>query len=104
MLVVHIQIHENITLNDVLNTGKDLYKIKEFYDNYTKPNENRNYKIYCIKYEEIFDKQDELSKLLGIGELNLVNKSNRKNTNTKLNEIYSDLIDIMNKNNFITIN
>ena len=40
-----------------------------------KPNKNRNYKIYCVKYEDIFDKQDELSSLLGVGKLNMVNKS-----------------------------
>lgn len=63
----HIQCDINIKLEDVLSTGEDLYKIREFYDNYVKPNEKRNYKIYCVKYEDIFSKQDELSKLLNIG-------------------------------------
>lgn len=99
----HIQIDRSIKLKDVLDSKKDLYKIREFYDNYTKPNEKRNYKIYCVKYEDIFDKQDELSKLLGIGKLNMVNKSSRKNSNKKLDNIYSDLIAEMNKNEFITI-
>ena len=79
-----------------------MYKIREFYDNYTTPNEKRNYKIYCVKYEDIFDKQDELSKLLGIGKLNLVNQSNRLN-DKRLDEIYADLIDIMNKNESIMV-
>jgi len=99
----HIQTDRNIKLNDVLTTEKDLYKIKEFYDNYTKINKNRNYKIYCIKYEDIFNKQNELSNLLNIGELNLVNKSSRKVPFSKLNIIYEDLINIMNKNKFIMI-
>lgn len=99
----HVQIDESIKLKDVLDSKKDLYKIREFYDNYTKPNEKRNYKIYCIKYEDIFDKQDELSKLLEIGKLNIVNKSNRKNSNKELDNIYSDLIAEMDKNKFITI-
>jgi hypothetical protein len=99
----HIQIDRKIKLEDVLNRGEDLYKIREFYDNYTKPNEKRNYKIYCVKYEDIFNKQDELSNLLDIGKLNLVNKSTRKNSNEKLDNIYADLIDEMNKNNFIII-
>ena len=97
----HVQTDPSIKLKDVLDSKKDLYKIREFYDNYTKPNEKRNYKIYCVKYEDIFDKQDELIKLLGIGKLNLVNKSSRKNTNKELDKIYSDLIDEMNKNEFI---
>jgi len=98
----HIQSDKNIELQDVLSKGEDLYKIREFYDNYMKPNK-KNYKIYCVKYEDIFSKQNELSKLLDIGELNIVNTSCRKNSNEKLDEIYADLIDEMNKNNFITI-
>ena len=99
----NIQTNESIKLNDVLKTKKDLYKIREFYDNYTKPNEKRKYKIYCVKYEDIFDKQDELSKLLGIGKLNIVNESSRKNGNKELENIYSDLIAEMDKNEFIII-
>jgi len=98
----HVQIDKSIKLKDVLDSKKDLYKIREFYDNYTKPNEKRKYKIYCVKYEDIFDKQDELSKLLGIGKLNMVNKSSRK-SNKKLDNIYGDLIAEMNKNKFIII-
>lgn len=99
----HVQIDKSIKLKDVLNLKKDLYKIREFYDNYAKQNEKRNYKIYCVKYEDIFDKQDELSKLLGIGKLNIVNKSSRKISNEKLDNIYAALIDEMNKNKFILI-
>lgn len=99
----HIQVDSKIKLEDVLNTGKDLYKIREFHENYTKPNEKRNYKIYCVKYEDIFNKQDELSNLLKIGKLNLVNKSSRKNSNKQLDNIYADLICEMNKNKFIMI-
>ena len=98
----HIQIDENIQLQEVLDTGKDLYKIREFYDNYTNPSKKRNYRIYCVKYEDIFDKQDKLSKLFGIGKLNLVNHSTRT-SNERLNEIYADLIERMNKNNWIII-
>tara|TARA_Y100000992_G_scaffold123281_1_gene80743 strand:- start:2861 stop:3448 length:588 start_codon:yes stop_codon:yes gene_type:complete len=99
----HIQIDKSIELKDVLDSKKDLYKIREFYDNYTKPNEKRNYKIYCVKYEDIFDKQNELSKLLGVRKLNMVDKSSRKNSNKELDNIYDDLIDEMNKNEFIMI-
>lgn len=100
----HIQIDKTIKLNDVLTSGKDLYKIREFYENYTKENKNRNYKIYCVKYEDIFNKQDELSNLLGIGKFNLSNKSKRKNSNNDLDKIYCDLIGEMKKNEFIIIN
>jgi len=103
----HIQTDKNIKLSDVLNKSSDLYGINEFYNNYTQPNENRNYKIYSIKYEKLFEKQGRLSKLLGIGSLNLVKKeTNRKidyEQNCKLNEIYKDLINKMNKNKFVMI-
>lgn len=99
----HIQTNWKIKLTDVLKSKKDLYKIREFYENYTKPNEKRNYKIYCVKYEDIFEKQDELSKLLGVGKLNLVNKSKRKKTHKEIDEIYCDLIDEMKNNKFIMI-
>tara|TARA_Y100000992_G_scaffold301836_1_gene273806 strand:+ start:396 stop:992 length:597 start_codon:yes stop_codon:yes gene_type:complete len=102
--LINVQTDKSIKLKHVLDSKKDLYKIKEFYDNYTKPNEKRNYKIYCVKYEDIFDKQDELSKLLGIGKLNLINKSSVKDSNKELDIIYEDLINEMNKNDFITIN
>jgi len=99
----HIQTNNSIKLDQVLSSKKDLYKIREFYDNYVKVNKNRNYKIYCIKYEDIFDKQDELSNLFGIGKLNLVNKSKRKESNEELDQIYADLIDEMRRNDFIVI-
>ena len=69
-----MQINKSIKLKDILDSKKDLYKIREFYDNYTKPNKKRNYKIYSVKYEDIFNKKDELSKLLGIEKLDIVNK------------------------------
>jgi len=102
--LTHIQCEPDIKLQDVYDSGIDLYGIREFYDNYTKYNENRNYKIFSVKYEEIFDKQDELCKMLGIDKLNLVNLSTRTKSDTRLDEIYADLIDIMNKNPFIMIN
>ena len=98
----HIQAPNNSNLDNILNTGKDLVKIKEFYNNYTRVNQKRNYKIYCVKYEDIFCKQDELSNLLGIGKLNLVNKSTSK-SHEKLDIIYSNLIKEMEDNEFIMI-
>ena len=99
----HIQIDKSIKLKDVLDSKKDLYKVREFYDNYVKPNKKRNYKIFCVKYEDIFDKQDELSELLGIGKLNMINKSCRKDSIKELDYIYNDLINEMKNNDFITI-
>jgi hypothetical protein len=80
----HIQCDKNIKINDVLNTKLDLYGIEEFFDNYTKKN-NRNYKIYCIKYEEIWNNMKILNKTLNIPDnVNLYPK--KIETNRKYNK------------------
>jgi hypothetical protein len=101
----HIQTNRKTTIDEVIKTSKDLYGIEEFYNNYTRPG-NRNYKIYSIKYEDIFDKQDELSNLLGIDVLGLEkNETERIHKDyDKLLEIYKDLIETMKKNDFIMVN
>ena len=106
--LANIQGNENnkTTIEDVMTEMKDLYGIKQFYKNYTRRNERRNYRILCVKYEDIFEKQNELSRYLGAGKLNLVRKETRRNEpeiTDKLNFIYKDLIDEMNKNSFISI-
>lgn len=107
--LINIQL-ENIdtTIVDVCKSKKDLFKIKEFYNNYMTKNSNRNYKILGIKYEELFDKQDLLSNFLNIGPLNLVKhetkRFNPEKINKRLNKIYNKLILKMEKNDFITIN
>ncbi len=104
----NVQTKRETTIDDVINSSSDLYGIKEFYNNYVKKNNNRNYKIYCVKYEDIFEKQNELSELLGIENLNLVKKETERSEleekyYDKLYPIYSDLIEEMDKNDFITI-
>lgn len=101
----HIQTNRNTTIQDVVDSSKDLYGVKEFYGNYTQPG-NRNYSIYCVKYEDIFEKQDELSELLGIGKLGIEKReTNRVHKDyDKLSEIYKDLIETMENNKFITVN
>lgn len=102
----HIQSNESIKIKDVINESKDLFGINNFYNNYTE-SKKRNYKIYCIKYEELFEKQDELSKIFSIGSLNLEKKEKErefdKNDYNKLCKIYENLINKMNNNNFIFI-
>ena len=65
--------------------------------------------MYCVKYEDIFNKQDELSKTLNIGELNLEKKETKREDMMHkyydgLYKVYKDLIEIMNNNDFIIIN
>jgi len=103
----HIQTNKNIKLADVIREKKDLYGIQEFYSNYTQNKNERNYKIYAVKYEELFEKRDELSKILQIGPLTLNKKETKydkpKNTLQILKDIYKETIQEMSENDFIKI-
>jgi len=103
----HIQ-SPNCSLQEVLQQNKDLYGIEEFYNNYTTFNNKRNYKIYSIKYEDIFEKQTALSRLFNIGPLNLVKMESNRTYNTEevnqLKLIYKNLLETQNNNSFIMVN
>ena len=55
----------NIDLTDVIKQNKDLYKLEEFFDNYT-TKKNRNYNIYCVKYESFFQNISLFNKVMNI--------------------------------------
>ena len=103
----HIQIKHS-ELTDILREKKDLYGIREFFDNYVKKID-KNYKIYCVKYEDFFENQEEFNETFGIP---VKNKAPPRRERTKiypeqevkiLKEIYSDLIEEMNHKKFIEI-
>jgi len=54
------------TVADVVREKEDLFGIESFFDNYTCPLVERNYKILCVKYEELFQRFDEFNEALGI--------------------------------------
>lgn len=93
----NIECDSNIELSQVLSEKKDLYKLEEFFDNYTS-HKKRNYKIICVKYEDIFTKKDELSNILNIGPLFITYKREEKiyPNQEVLLEIYNNLIQKMN--------
>ena len=93
------------TLTDVLTEEKDLFGLEDFFDNYTKENNNRNYEVICVNYHELFDKQEELEKVLGCEKLNLI-KRERKHEQENfevLDKIYKNLNDKINNMPFIKI-
>tara|TARA_Y100000389_G_scaffold155186_1_gene155783 strand:+ start:3061 stop:3726 length:666 start_codon:yes stop_codon:yes gene_type:complete len=115
----HIQCPDtNITIDNVIESRKDLYGIKEFYNNYVQKNIKRNYSIYCVKFEDLF-KEGNIDVLLkslklstekrnGLKNVEISVRESRSNldriSNYKkeiLSEIYHDVIDDMNKNPFI---
>jgi len=97
---------DDISLNDCISENKDLYKLEEFFDKYTTPDKNRNYKILCIKYEDLWQNIEYLNYTLGIPTIKdsfpKKRETVRKNTiPEKLNEIYKPLIQKMEKMKFI---
>ena len=56
------------TLQDVVDQKKDLFGIEDFFDRYTKV-QHKNYPIYCIKYELIWDHFPFFNTLMNIPDL-----------------------------------
>jgi len=105
----HIKCMHNglIGLGDIINTGRDLYGLEEFYDNYTIA-KNRNYHIYCIKYEDFFDNIGLFNQILGLPDIKLLypNKVERRKKITytrNLSIIYNRLLLKMNLMPFIKV-
>lgn len=93
----------------ICDSKKDLYNLKTFYNNYMY-NLTKEYPIYAIKYEELFEKIHDIDKLFGINENRhhtLDEKVEKKQSNDltgkKLDDIYKELIHDMNQHDFITI-
>jgi hypothetical protein len=96
-----------IRLRDVVNTKKDLYKIEEFFNNYTTPVE-RNYKIYCVNYDKFWNNIELFNAVLGIPDIKQLYPKRKEtirygNFNEDLNEIYKNLIYKINSKNAIEI-
>ena len=97
----------NINIFDVLNSGKDLYKIEEFFDSYTIPTE-RNYNIYCVKYELFWDNIslfNQVMKIPDIKGLYPIKHERPKQLQflVELTAIYNSLINKMKSMRFIEI-
>ena len=111
----NIQTDPTTTIEDVVLAKEDLYGVDEFFNNYVKA-QCQDYDIYCVKYEEIFDKIEELDKALGLPShsyLHPVKKESKYKWGTKidkrydlvepLTEIYKNLIHKMDNMPFIKL-
>lgn len=96
---------EVVSFDEVITQEKDLYGLEEFFNNYTRTDINRNYKIICVNYDLLFEKQDELSELLGLEPLNLIKKETEREQKNYdiLFKIYQNLIDTIKNFPFIKI-
>lgn len=97
----------NINFFNVLRERKDLYKMEEFFNNYTTIVSDRNYDIYCIKYELFFNNIGFFNKIMNIPDIKelypIKSESHKKYQYVNdLIYIYKNLIQKMNKMAFIT--
>ena len=98
----------NINFFDVLKSKKDLYKMEEFFDNYTLNISNKNYDIYCIKYEMFWNNISFFNKIMNIPDIKYLyptrieNKKKQVYVN-ELTSIYKNLINKMNHMAFIKL-
>ena len=97
-----------VSIDSVCNQKTDLFNIETFYNNYMEK-KDKNYKIYAIKYEELFDKIEELDLLFNINHDKKIKLEERLETDkgekyiNDLTHIYSNLISKIDKNKFIEI-
>jgi len=105
----HIQANPNTSIKDIITSKQDLYGINNFFDNYTTMNSNRNYNIYCVKYEDLFRHMDVFNKTFNINPMNInlpIERTNNKPINDEVIElynVYSELLVKMKKMKFISI-
>ena len=97
----------NIHLSDVLRSKRDLYKLEEFYDNYSIRQE-RNYNIYCVKYEDFFNNISLFNKIIGLPDIKELypakhERHHKIHFEEQLTQIYKSLIEKMNKKQFIEV-
>lgn len=102
----YIQAKKEYTFQQLIDAKSDIFGLEEFFDNYFTPNPERNYKIYCIKYEEMFDHFQEISEKLNLIEpLNITKKETVRDQVEidTLTQIYQPLIDKMKTKKFLEI-
>jgi hypothetical protein len=109
--LLHIECDPTILLEDIVQTNQDLYKLEEFFDNYTnkKYAKGRNYPIYCVKYEDFWDHLPEFNQELGLQDIPALYPVKKETPRLEpyskiLHKIYKPLLKKMSKKRFIEIN
>jgi hypothetical protein len=105
----HIQCQNiNTKIEDVVKSNSDLYGISDFFNSYTSTTTPKNYKIYCVKYEDFFDNIEEFNSVLCIP--NVPHKYPTERTKPRiffykneLGKIYKNLLEKMDDMEFIEI-
>ena len=104
----HIKCDNNgeINLFDVLKYKKDLYKLENFFDEYT--TNNKKYDVYCIKYELFWNNIEFFNNVMNIPNIQelypiKIEHPKKYKYNNQLSIIYNSLIQKMNKMPYIKI-
>ena len=97
-----------VTMADAVENQKDAFGLTEFYRNYTTPNPHRTYRIYCVKYENFFEKLPEFNRTLGLynnPKMYPLKKETKTEANSVvgLSTVYASLQEEMRQRPFITI-
>lgn len=92
---------EHWNMEALIGNMADLWKLGDFFNNYTRPNNKRNYKIYCVNYDKFWDNISLFNSTLNlpdIKELYPIRKESGASHSVyrkELNQIYKQLIDKM---------
>ena len=85
----------------VIGNMVDLWKLDEFFNNYTIPNNKRNYQIYCVNYDKFWDNISSFNSALNLPDIKELHPI-RKESSThhsiyrkELTQIYKSLADKM---------
>ena len=98
----------NLQIQDIIDSSSDLYGIDEFFDNYMNPVASRNYTIYGIKYDKLFENMSQFNTFFNLPDDPKIypvknERDRKKSTHHYLLEIiYGNLIRKMDTYDFIT--
>ena len=106
----HIQCDRLATQQEAADSGEDLFKLREFYDNYHEFDPERNYNIFCVNYNKFFDNIEEFNRVLELEDdetlypVKIEKGSMRESAmNAKFAKIYAEWIEEMDSAPFIEI-
>lgn len=92
---------EHWSLETIIDNMLDLWKLDDFFNNYTMPNNQRNYQIYCVNYDKFWDNISLFNSVLNLPDIKELYPI-RKESSThhsiyrkELTQLYKSLIDKM---------
>jgi hypothetical protein len=96
------------TISDCIEQKADLFGIDNFFTNYTTTNSERNYNIYCVKYEDLWTNMQTFNRFLFIPDIKDLYPEKKETKKEMpgyedLEKIYEPLLKKMKNMSFIEI-